>query len=189
MTTVTATADTRAHRPPCPRGAAADTGGDDLRRLVDAPRRQSSRPVPRRSRGPRPHRWHILPAAGGSSVVLQQYSAGRPMDTLPVEARLGRLCCHQPPRLTTRGRVVACLVAQAVIVGALGAGRATNAASADTRGAIATVVVQRGQSLWQIAGEVAPDADRRSTIATIARLNSGLRAELHPGQTLRVPMP
>lgn len=100
---------------------------------------------------------------------------------------------HSQPRLrlTRRGRLVlAALIALpfAVIVGffALSGGGAI----ASNGGPLITfeyVQVASGQSLWQLAGAIAPDADPREVVSDIVHLNRLASADVHPGQQLAVP--
>jgi hypothetical protein len=74
-------------------------------------------------------------------------------------------------RLTTRGRLaVALMWALLVLLAAVAIVRPW---SADAAGATATreVVVTPGLTLWQLAEQVAPDAEPRATISEIVRLN------------------
>jgi LysM repeat protein len=50
-----------------------------------------------------------------------------------------------------------------------------------------TVTVQPGQSLWAIAGTVAPDRDARDVVADIVQLNNLGAGSVIPGQQLFVP--
>jgi len=51
-----------------------------------------------------------------------------------------------------------------------------------------TVIVQPGQSLWQIAADAAPNVDPRSTIARIVDLNGLTSAgDVRGGQQITVP--
>jgi hypothetical protein len=115
---------------------------------------------------------------GGSTVPVVR--AGRPSPT--PRARL---------RLTARGRAVfttlaaAPLVAVAVFFG-LGGGDAV--ASQDVSGAtLEYVSVAPGQSLWQLAQQVAPQADPREVVADILTLNRLASADVQPGQELAIP--
>ena len=47
--------------------------------------------------------------------------------------------------------------------------------------------MQPGESLWAIAGSVAPDRDPRDVVADIVQLNNLDAARVLPGQTLFVP--
>lgn len=92
-------------------------------------------------------------------------------------------------RLTRRGRVVFTTLAATplVIVAlafALNGGMATATAEA---GSTEYVTVLAGQSLWQLAEEVAPGEDTREVVAQLLRANSLDSAEVFPGQQLAVP--
>jgi LysM repeat protein len=92
-------------------------------------------------------------------------------------------------RLTRRGRVVFTALAATplVIVAlafALNGGMATATAEA---GSTEYVTVLAGQSLWQLAEEVAPGEDTREVVAQLLRANSLDSAEVFPGQQLAVP--
>lgn len=94
-------------------------------------------------------------------------------------------------RLTRRGRFVfASLVALplAVVAGAF----ALNGGVAIASGAAASatfeyVQVETGQSLWQLAAQIAPDADPREVVSDIVHLNQLPSADVQPGQQLAVP--
>lgn len=93
-------------------------------------------------------------------------------------------------RLTARGRrAIALLVATPVLaLGALGALQATSAIAGQQASDVSyeTVVVQPGQTLWSIAGAVAPDVDPREVIADIQRINA-IGGAIQPGQQLAIP--
>ena len=98
-------------------------------------------------------------------------------------------------RLTARGRAVfttlaaAPLVAIALFIG-LGGGDAVagqNTPSvADTT--FEYVSIAPGQSLWQLAEQVAPNADPREVVADILALNQLRSADVQPGQELAIPL-
>jgi nucleoid-associated protein YgaU len=98
----------------------------------------------------------------------------------------------QPPpvmRLTRRGRLVVVLT---VLVATLGffAMRGAPAASTDVvhHPRTTTVIVSPGQTVWDIANQVAPQADTRSMVAEIEELNSLSDAgSIRVGQPLLVP--
>ncbi len=94
-------------------------------------------------------------------------------------------------RLTRRGRVV-------LLVGALSLALAlftflgAPAASTDRDRHVpaTTVVVQPGQTLWEIAQSVAPQEDPREVIAAIVELNAlSDTGAIRAGQPLYVPVP
>lgn len=93
-----------------------------------------------------------------------------------------------PLRLTRRGRAVVLAVALAVTSAVLIIFGSGVAATDDAPAPVRTVTVQPGQTLWSIAAEARPDADIRSTVDEIVRLNaleSG--SKLPIGATLAVP--
>jgi LysM repeat protein len=79
------------------------------------------------------------------------------------------------------------VVVAAVAVTLLGLGAAT-AGRASGGPATTTVVVQPGESLWQIAGRVAPGGDRRVTVDRLQKLNDLGSSVVVPGQVLVVPV-
>ena len=90
-------------------------------------------------------------------------------------------------RLTRRGRrlvtlmLVAPLATGIVVAGGL-------RVQADVRTTpMGTIVVQPGQSLWQVAEIVAPDQDPRATIRQIEQLNDMNSASVQAGTLLIVP--
>ena len=101
-----------------------------------------------------------------------------------------------PLRLTRRGRLVffgVPLILLAALLlslsGFLNAPAKASESSAElsvTR--TATVTVQPGESLWAIAGTVAPGRDPRDVVADIVQLNNLDGARVRPGQTLFVPV-
>lgn len=94
-------------------------------------------------------------------------------------------------RLTRRGRVVVALAWLLLIVaGALAFVRpwdgGQGAASPST--VATTVEVQGGDTLWELATDVAPTADTRETVAAIMELNDLSSAgDIRPGDTLKIP--
>jgi len=93
-------------------------------------------------------------------------------------------------RLTRRGRavVLAVIVSPLVAIALLaqlngGVATATN----DGSTSFDYVTVQGGQSLWQLAVEVAPSADPRDVIADIMALNRLASVAVEPGQRLAIP--
>lgn len=100
-----------------------------------------------------------------------------------------------PLRLTRRGRFVffglpLILLAALVLslAGFLNApAKAADSASELTLTPTVTVTVQPGESLWAIAGAVAPERDPRDVVADIVQLNNLGAARVIPGQQLYVP--
>jgi hypothetical protein len=100
-----------------------------------------------------------------------------------------------PLRLTRRGRIVLIgipLVILAAILLSLAGFLNSPAKAADSTADLTltptvSVTVQSGQSLWAIAGSVAPERDPRDVIADIVQLNNLSAGGVVPGQQLFVP--
>lgn len=95
-------------------------------------------------------------------------------------------------RITRRGYALLTLVVAAPLVIAA-FGFAVNsggaAATADPSSvSFEHVTVQPGESLWQLAGEIAPSSDPRDVVSDIVQLNQLDSAEVQPGQSLAVPL-
>lgn len=93
-------------------------------------------------------------------------------------------------RMTKRGRrVLIGLIALPIVIAAF-------TAALNSGGAVATgeagandftyVTVSQGESLWQLAQEIAPTKDPRDVVAEIVALNN-LQGELQPGQKIALP--
>ncbi|GGM62277.1 hypothetical protein GCM10012275_36280 [Longimycelium tulufanense] len=112
---------------------------------------------------------------------------GRPRPvTAPVLAR-------HPAPCVRPGRQVGSLVALGVAfcLAVLAFGLLSNVGSGrpDPAPAQTTVVhVAGGETLWELAGRVAPGGDRTTVVRQIQRLNGLEGAELRAGQLLRVPL-
>ncbi|UUL75866.1 LysM peptidoglycan-binding domain-containing protein [Pseudarthrobacter sp. Fe7] len=100
-----------------------------------------------------------------------------------------------PLRLTRRGRIVLLgvpLLLMAVLLLSLSGLFNSPAKASDSASDLAvtptvTVTVQPGQSLWAIAGAVAPHRDARDVVADIVQLNNLAAGTVLPGQQLFVP--
>ncbi|HEY0261311.1 MAG TPA: LysM peptidoglycan-binding domain-containing protein [Lacisediminihabitans sp.] len=94
-------------------------------------------------------------------------------------------------RLTRRGRVVlTTLAALPLVIAAFafalngGGATATDHAGSTT---FEHVTVQSGQTLWQLAGEIAPSADPRDVITAIVQLNNLGSGDVQAGEQLAIP--
>jgi hypothetical protein len=94
-------------------------------------------------------------------------------------------------RITSRGRaVVAVLLAIPLVVVALALGINAGSATALHEAPAASftwVNVEPGQSLWQLAESVAPEADPREVVAEIVALNQLPSADVQAGQLIALP--
>jgi len=95
-------------------------------------------------------------------------------------------------RLTRRGRVVVGVVSTLFLLlvvlfsGGLSADAGTSVSEQGR--ATGVVVVQAGESLWQIAQAIAPQADPRETVTLIRELNGLDESAVVPGQSIIVPV-
>ena len=92
-------------------------------------------------------------------------------------------------RLTARGRRLVAVLALAAGVGLAVLG---DAVLGDGGGGLelmgtSSVVVERGDTLWSIAGAVAGERDVREVVGRIQELNQLDSADIEPGQVLQVP--
>ncbi|KQX64569.1 hypothetical protein ASD06_09500 [Angustibacter sp. Root456] len=93
-----------------------------------------------------------------------------------------------PLRLTRRGRlVVTGLLATAGVAVSLFAGGVAGAGTDAQRVPVRYVTVAPGDTLWSIAGEVAPSEDRRDTVARILELNARDTSGVRAGDRIAVP--
>ncbi|GAB5080310.1 LysM peptidoglycan-binding domain-containing protein [Arthrobacter sp. AD-310] len=100
-----------------------------------------------------------------------------------------------PLRLTRRGKIVLIgipLVLLAALLLSLAGFFNSPAKASDSAQDImvtptVTVTVQPGESLWAIAGTVAPERDARDVVAEIVQLNNLSAAAVQPGQQLFIP--
>jgi hypothetical protein len=94
-------------------------------------------------------------------------------------------------RITRRGRrVVASAVALGVagiVGGVLLAGPGAQASDSSAAATFEHVTVEGGETLWQVAHEIAPTKDPRDVVSDIVRLNALGSAEVSAGQSLAVP--
>lgn len=93
-------------------------------------------------------------------------------------------------RLTKRGRSVftalaAIPLALAAFAFAINGGGAV--AGAEGGQPLETVVVQPGESLWQLAESIAPSADPRDVIHEVMKLNGMTAPDVFAGQELDIP--
>jgi Tfp pilus assembly protein FimV len=94
-----------------------------------------------------------------------------------------------PLRLTRRGRLVLVgLLAAAGVTTSLFAGGIGFAGTDTERPAVRYVTVAPGDTLWSIAGEVAPGTDRRDTVARILELNARESSGVRAGDSIAVPV-
>ena len=96
-------------------------------------------------------------------------------------------------RLTRRGRAVFGSLATLLVIGVLAViAMFSGAQAVATAGAgnseFGYVVAQPGDSLWQLASELDPNADPRDLVAEIVRLNQLDSSAVQAGEPIAVPL-
>jgi Tfp pilus assembly protein FimV len=117
--------------------------------------------------------------------AARQPRAARPRSPARLRRPAG---LRRPLRLTTRGRLVAVLALALLAFAVVSLGRVVTIAAID--GAPPpheTVVVEQGQTLWQIAREIAPGVDPRITVGRLIEINGLDGAEVRVGRQLVIP--
>ena len=120
-----------------------------------------------------------------TSVAIGGYRPAAPLVAAPSAAASPRL------RLTKRGRGVLTFLAAAPLViaaflFALNGGGATASLEGSTV-PFEYVTVEAGQTMWQLAEELAPQSDPRDVIAQIVQFNQLDGADVYAGQELAIP--
>jgi hypothetical protein len=92
-------------------------------------------------------------------------------------------------RLTRRGRsVLLALVATPLVVAAMLIGINAGGASAGSSSTPLTkITVVGGESLWNVAEQIAPNDDPRDVIADIMSVNQLKSVDIQPGERLAIP--
>ncbi|MET0716283.1 MAG: LysM peptidoglycan-binding domain-containing protein [Mycetocola sp.] len=127
----------------------------------------------------------IRPALSSRQAAMRPSPVVAPRPVASSTQPTGRI------RLTRRGRVVFTSLAAAPLV-AVAAWLGVNALPAVATSSSSSVVfeyatIESGQSLWQLASSIAPEADPRDVIADIMRLNQLDSSTVSPGQRIAVP--
>lgn len=111
------------------------------------------------------------------------------MNTMTGIAALQPARAVQPARLTRRGRMAVTLGFVALSTGVLGLAQPQAFALGRGDGpATQRITVRPGETLWAIAGRVAPDTDPRSTIARLESMNHLESSSVPAGSVLLVPV-
>lgn len=95
-------------------------------------------------------------------------------------------------RLTRRGRIVfgTLIAAPLAFVFAISAlsGSPAQAGSTSASASFDYITVASGESLWELAGWIAPDSDPREVISAVVSLNQLTSTDVQPGQRLAIPV-
>lgn len=116
-----------------------------------------------------------------STIAVNMHRAAPPRQ-LVMRSRL---------RITRRGRaLLAALVTAPMVAAIVFVGLSGGLASAGSHPAATNfrhVTVEQGQSLWQIAQQLAPNTDPRQVISEIVDLNQLQSSVVSPGESLAIP--
>lgn len=119
----------------------------------------------------------------GRSAALRAPAEPLPQDSPPVSPQV--LCA---PAGRRRGRPVYLVVATVLTLAVTGMlGWLGEAAHDRIPAETAVVRVGAGETVWDVAQRVAPEADSRVVVERIRRLNGLVDSAVQPGQQLRVP--
>jgi hypothetical protein len=196
MSLTTATPSTGGRAGSSPRRSAVARSGEPRLRIV----RDEHRPVA--GRPARPAQSYRSDLSVRSASQLHPGTGAGPSRAVPPIAAVpggkgqGSPTASRrtaPVRLTRRGRIVvrigsAGLVLLGLTAGVLLLDRTAEAGSTPGAVPVSYRVVLPGETLWQIAGEVDPGADRRDTVARIVELNALPGAGVAAGQRIAVPV-
>jgi LysM repeat protein len=136
-----------------------------------------------------------MSALSASQDSRPQFVSVQHLTSLPDSESRMRKESLPPLRLTRRGKIVLIgipLMLVAALLLSLAGFLTAPAKAADTAADLAltptvSVTVQSGESLWAIAGTVAPERDTRDVVADIVQLNNLSSGAVVPGQQLFVP--
>lgn len=128
------------------------------------------------------------------SEETSSYEGARAYGTAGAEG-VAQSRVQAPLRLTRRGWIVLVVLPLMLLTALLmslsgfltSPAKAADAVSELSLTPTVTVTVQQGQSLWAIAGTVAPERDPRDVVADIVQLNNLDGGAVSPGQQLFVP--
>jgi hypothetical protein len=123
------------------------------------------------------------------STMTVSAGLGTGLGARPTAPRAARGAVRPAARLTRRGRLLVSLLLLAVAVTAavLLGGGAPALAGTDRPVAHERVTVLPGQTLWQIAEQVAPGSDPRETVQRILDLNGLQTSQVEAGTALLLP--
>ncbi len=175
---MTAAASREEHRPAADALPAVQPARRPAPRRASLARPADGRPAPARPVGSRPR------PSGQARRPEARRPAGRPTG--------GRTSRHEASlrsrrlRLTPRGRVTILITLAVIGFVAFGLGRASADGSGSAPAGPATVVVQQGDTLWDIASAAMPKSDPRDAVDTLKVLNHLDSADVQVGQSLRL---
>jgi LysM repeat protein len=128
-------------------------------------------------------RMSAITVGGFASSYSSSYSASSSASARAAQQRPAKL------RMAKRGRaVLLTIVATPLVIAALAFGiNAGGATATSSSTPLAKVTVVGGETLWNVATQIAPNADPRDVISDLMSVNRLSSAEIYPGEQLSIP--
>jgi hypothetical protein len=129
-------------------------------------------------------RTDVRKTASKEFTEMTNYSSANGM-TRPIAPVSKRTVLNAKGRRFVRQATVVTVAVVAAI--SFFSGQAATAGSDAVKTNFTYVTVNSGESLWQLASEIAPNEDPRDWIAKVVDLNALTSAEVSPGQRIALP--
>ena len=129
-------------------------------------------------------RTDVRKTASKEFIEMTNYSPATRI-TRPIAPVSKRTVLNQKGRRFVRQATVVTVAVVAAI--SFFSGQAATAGSEAVKTNFTYVTIHSGESLWQLAGQLAPDQDRRDWIAKVVDLNALTSADVTPGQRIALP--
>ena len=129
-------------------------------------------------------RTDVRKTASKEFTEMTNYSTATGM-TRPIAPVSKRVVLNQKGRRFVRQATVLAVAVVAAI--SFFSGQAATAGSDAVKTDFTYVTIHAGESLWQLAGKIAPNEDPRDWITKVVNLNALTSAEVAPGQRIALP--
>jgi hypothetical protein len=129
-------------------------------------------------------RTDVRKTASKEFIEMTNYSPATGM-TRPIAPISKRTVLNSKGRSFVRQATVLTVAVVAAI--SFFSGQAATAGSDAVKTNFTYVTIHSGESLWQLAGKIAPNEDPRDWIAKVVDLNALTSAEVAPGQRIALP--
>lgn len=129
-------------------------------------------------------RTDVRNTASKEFIEMTNYSPASRI-TRPIAPVSKRVVLNQKGRRFVRQATVLAVAVVAAI--SFFSGQAATAGSDAVKTDFTYVTIHSGESLWQLAGKIAPNEDPRDWITKVVNLNALTSAEVAPGQRIALP--
>ena len=129
-------------------------------------------------------RTDVRKTASKEFIEMTNYSPASRI-TRPIAPVSKRVVLNQKGRRFVRQATVLAVAVVAAI--SIFSGQAATAGSDAVKTDFTYVTIHSGESLWQLAGKIAPNEDPRDWITKVVNLNALTSAEVAPGQRIALP--